>query len=875
MRYMCCQERRLHAVKEAGVLNGVEYLEVATAGPAQRTLLVQLLKPAAGITTEQVRIDGGERIRTVGVEWVAPADALPAGADPALAGGLTAPDHVLVVRTDQAGDFSYYTLHIDSSTFDPLLDEVEFSFKANCDSGFDCRDGCTCGRRPVPVPIPEFDYLAKDYASLRRMLLDRSSLISPRWRERNPADLGVALVELLAYAGDRLSYRQDAIATESYLDTARSRISLRRHARLVDYRMHDGCAARVLLHCEVTGNGVVLPAGTRVCSRVDGLPRRLTPDGENAALAAGATVFETVDNAVLYEDHATFTFYTWGDDDCCLPAGAMEATLLGDHPNLRAGDILVIAEVLGPTTGNEADADPGHLWPVRLTHVVPAQDPSGGRFLDPPTNDSVAVTQISWDTADRLPFPVCVSAPAAEGRPVSVAWGNIVVADHGRTMPDEDLGAVPQPYLSYPEEPEPCADGTSPRTMPARYRPRLRFGPLTRSVEVNPRVLATTEPDAGVLIDLAARNASSTVRDWLLGHGVVFRHAPLVVRGAHDEWSVSDGETVVRVRVDSGGNVIVLARPIPARRVTAATPRLARPRIELSDGITTWQPQWDLLASDPGAAEFAVETEHDGSTYLRLNQPSPGTAFTARYRIGNGVSGNVGANTLVHMATTASVVAVSNPLPAVGGHEPETGDEVRRDAPEAYLVQERAVTAADWQEVATRDPRVQRATATWRWTGSWHTVFLTADRVGGSEVDDEFERELRAGLERYRLAGYDLEIDGPRYVPLEVGLHVCVAEGHLRSAVRRELLATLTALFHPDRLTFAQPAYLSPVYATAQAVAGVTSVNVHTFRRQHHPTVSGITSGVLRMGRLEIARLDNNPNFPERGKLTLTFGGGR
>jgi hypothetical protein len=28
------------------------------------------------------------------------------------------------------------------------------------------------------------------------------------------------------------------------------------------------------------------------------------------------------------------------------------------------------------------------------------------------------------------------------------------------------------------------------------------------------------------------------------------------------------------------------------------------------------------------------------------------------------------------------------------------------------------------------------------------------------------------------------------------------------------------------------------------------------------------------MGRLEIARLDDDPSFPERGVLDLTFGGG-
>ena len=48
----------------------------------------------------------------------------------------------------------------------------------------------------------------------------------PAWTERNPADLGIALVEMLAYVGDALSYQQDAIATEAYLGTARRRVSV-------------------------------------------------------------------------------------------------------------------------------------------------------------------------------------------------------------------------------------------------------------------------------------------------------------------------------------------------------------------------------------------------------------------------------------------------------------------------------------------------------------------------------------------------------------------------------------------------------------------------------------------------------------------------
>ena len=78
-------------------------------------------------------------------------------------------------------------------------------------------------------------------------MLDRLALMMPGLERAPRARSLVTLVELLAYEGDRLSYLQDAVATEAYLRTARRRISVRRHARLVDYRLHEGCNARALV----------------------------------------------------------------------------------------------------------------------------------------------------------------------------------------------------------------------------------------------------------------------------------------------------------------------------------------------------------------------------------------------------------------------------------------------------------------------------------------------------------------------------------------------------------------------------------------------------------------------------------------------------
>ncbi len=905
MILVCSHVRRLLAVKLAGVRNGIEFVEVRdTDEPVkslrQRTLFVRLLLPVpAAFTAANVVIDGGERIGTVPVEWAMAATALPPALS-ALLDGLEQPDHVFVVRTTIRGDFSQYRLALVAGAgsdappagFDPLLTEVDFSFKVECPSPFDCKHECTCA--PFVHTAPPIDYLAKDYEGFRRIMLERMALLAPGWTERSPADVGITLVELLAYVADGLSYRQDAVATEAYLSTARSRVSLRRHARLVDYRVHEGCNARAWVQLAVTDPVVTVPAHTTVLSTVAGLPARLEPNSpdHDAALAARPVVFETVDDAVLHGDLTDLDLYTWGEQGCCLPIGATDATLLDWHPNLRAGDVLVLAETVSPTTGEAADADPSRRWAVRLTDVRRGIDPSGGLFDDPPTAAAVDLTEIRWDPADALPFPLCVSVVDGD-RVVAKAWGNIVLADHGQTVAGETLPAVPPPTgLVRVGDRSDCDDGTA-EPIPARFRPWLASTPLTHRLAEAATVRFEAPLPAALRAELTARTFGPLLQALFAQNGLGSVPVATASVGGHDPlWSVSDGTIFVQLR-STGGTLQALAPPGAASAATVADPRAARPAAVLSaavDGLpTTWLPEPDLLASRDDAFAFTCETDTDATVYLRFGddehgrRPATGTVFTADYRIGNGTSGDVGAEALGHVVTTAPVTAVRNPLPAAGGVEPETADEIRRDAPYAFLVQERAVTPEDWAEVTERSPDIQRAAATYRWTGSWHTVFLTADRIGGGPVDTAFETDLRTRVERYRLAGYDLEVDAPVFVPLELALTVCVVREQFRSDVEKAVLAVLSnqvrpdgtlGLFHPDRFSFGQPVYLSSIYAAVHAVPGVDSVDVHTFQRLREPPTSGLDSGELPMGRLEIARLDNDPNFPERGTLDLTMGGG-
>src|SRR5712691_9983369 len=443
MAQYCSDENRKALVRAEGSLNGIDYLEVldqaAPAGtPPQQTLLVRCLRPVGALSQDNVHIDGGVRVTHIGVEWARAgnspqlASLLGAGESELLAliDQLTDRDRLLVVRTDQPGDFSTYMLRVSDSSllvdrpppgFDPLLAATTFAFKIECPSDFDC-EAVRAGPTPG-VAEPTIDYLAKDFASFRQLMLDRLAVVMPDWKERNLADLGVALVEVLAYAADHLSYFQDAVATEAYLDTARRRISVRRHARLVDYFVHDGANARAWVCFSVASqsdaDGATLPAGTRLLSRES--------QGE-------PIVFETLHDVRLRAAGNTIPFYTWGDPNCTLPVGATRATLLGGNVlGLARGDALIFEEVLGTQTGIEVDADPAHRHVVRLnTDPVLRIDPlTGATALD-----------ITWHVRDALPFPLSLREFAdSDGRPrgACVAHANVALADHGRTFVDEPL----------------------------------------------------------------------------------------------------------------------------------------------------------------------------------------------------------------------------------------------------------------------------------------------------------------------------------------------------------------------------------------------------------------------------------------------------
>jgi hypothetical protein len=867
--------------------NGLDYLEVSE---DQRRLHVYFLdKAPKDLVAGNFRIDGGERItgiRVIGINFQCQAD--------------EDIDDCIELIVDKPGDYSIYTLcWVEADEMghptdrrppevDPRYQCLRFSFKEGCVIDMDCKPEPECP--PDVLADPEISLLAKDYASFRQLILDRVALIMPDWQERHVPDIGIMLVETLAYVGDHLSYYQDAVATEAYLNTARQRISVRRHVRLVDYAMHDGCNARAWVCITVEGadHAELVPGETWFITghnnALDLQQATLTPEQAQEIPTDQYEVFEPLlpgpDQMIrLFRDHNEIQFYTWGDQECCLPRGTTRATLIGkwvdrDAPEtppvtaralpsrkqaaaakraesqtpveptppaapelrLKVGDILIVEEVIGPRTGLAADADPQRRQAVRLTRVEPGIDP----LYEQP------IVEIEWAKEDALTFPLCLSAigPAPECtllENISVARGNVVLVDHGRRIDrPELLGTVST--LATVAICEGQDDPSDVLVVPGRFRPALSRGPVIFS-----------EP---------------------LPEGT-----------------------------------------LPARDLLRQDPRQALPWIKLgtltrdSDGISHWQeanwaPRHDLLDSAPDDRHFVAEIDNDERAHLRFGdgdlgfQPPAQSTWYTIYRMGRGTAGNVGAEAISHIVSTAGyTLTPRNPLPARGGTAPESIAEAKLNAPGGFRAElARAITPDDYVQLAERfpdglrhgpDPRpVQRAAATLRWTGSWYEMWVAVDPFGQptpAELD-ELLNAIKKYLHRYRRILHDVVVRPAHYVPLDIELCVTVLPSYFRGHVQEALLEVLSnrmlpdgrlGFFHPDNLTFGQGVYLSKLVAVVQAVPGVEAVEVLTFHRLFEEPNGEIESGILPLGPLEIARLDNDPNLEENGVLRLKMRGGR
>jgi hypothetical protein len=754
----------------------------------------------------------------------------PGGVPVEIAGAAVDPSPSPHVELTLAGlpEPSRYRLVVEPPTtvaFDPLRTWLPVRLRPECADAASCFVDDAPAAAPEPSPV--LDYRARDWRGLRQALVEYLLRRDPD-ADTSVADPTITLLELFAHIGDLLTYRLDRVATEAYLETARLRTSVKRHARLVDFAVGDGAAAETFVHLEVAPNA----------SAVSVAKGNVAVDAAESVLA-----FTLEEDLSAHAALGEIAIYDWGEAACCLPTGARECVLVRPQPAdtlgdgwLSAGDLLVF-EVVDPDDEarhlawarratewpHDANDDPRFRPPLPSRAAQVVRVTAVEELSDPLLGGGLPLFRLRWRPEDALlrDYPVGVDTSAGEAE-VTIARANLVPAHHGRLVdggPGETVALRLRDWAE-PDTAPPSEVSLVEAGAPARGRraggPGLSMAParLPDRPQAEPhRLDVTLRLPSG--LDVPATRFGSLVEARAGEYS-------FVVDLEEDEAPI--------VRFSAGP--LGVAPPLGSR-VSAA--------YEVGGGTR---------GNIPANALRLLET----------NANDPGTPPSWRAVPG---------------------LSVRNPVAAVGGADPTPLDVVRRDAPDAFAAEpRRAVLPADHAAAVARDPRVQRAMAQRGWSGSWPVIATVVDLTVAGRDADETRAMLQAGLDDMRMLGTEVAVVSGTPIGLLIALEACVRPGFEPEEVRAEILRLLRpgtdehpGLFHGSRVRLGTAVYLSAVVAAVAALSSVDAVEVLEGRRLSDPP--GTLRSVITFAADEVAVLDDDPARPARGRLDLRVKGGR
>jgi hypothetical protein len=337
--------------------------------------------------------------------------------------------------------------------------------------------------------------------------------------------------------------------------------------------------------------------------------------------------------------------------------------------------------------------------------------------------------------------------------------------------------------------------------------------------------------------------------------------------------------------------------------------RRGRPSVRVLVDGDEWRRTDDLAVAAPGDEVFALRTAADGRATVRFGDGVSGAVLPERANpirldlaIGAGRDGNVGEGILSRllfapvdasrgpvtgwlfredMEVLRALIAVDNPLPAIGGRDPESIDHMRYRAPLLARRPVSAITPDDYERVARELPEVAGAHARVVPAAVRPVVRVTVLLRDEDTLDpDERLRRwaaVRAQLEHARLLGFDVESVPPTWAPLDLDLTVD-AHPHADAGLVREAVVAAVAgnggLLDPDTSGLGGDVQLADLYRAVLAAPGVAAARVRRFRRLQPHAPERVHAGFIQMGPDEVAVVRGPARPVSDGVLTVTVCGG-
>ncbi|NER98100.1 MAG: putative baseplate assembly protein, partial [Symploca sp. SIO1B1] len=453
---------------------------------------------------------------------------------------------------------------------------------------------------------------------------------------------------------------------------------------------------------------------------------------------------------------------------------------------------------------------------VRLTRVnSELEDLIGGRFKDPPDNSAVPLTEIEWALPDALKFPLWVTKSVCPKNtsPLSVARGNIVLADHGKSEPENDLPEVQwagdyRPQLSkknltYREayhheqaKQEPAADIL--QQHPENAVPVLSLQSIASNSgdeetwHVQPDLLNSNQFASDFVVEMESdRTAYLRFGDGNLGK------APLA------------GSTMTAKYRSGNGTAGNVGREAITYLLLDNSAHFS----ELVEKITK--------IYNPLAAEGGIDPE--AIAEARLNAPQ---ALRIRQ----------------NCVTEADYVEVMQRHP-----------EVQRAAAQLRWT-------GSWYTMFIAVDRYEGELLDQEFKEELHN-YIEPFRLMGHDLE----------IVEPTFVPLDIALQ----ITIKEGYFQSSIRRTLEETFgNKDYQSGKRGFFHPDNLSFGQPVFLSRIIQQAMDIDGVYSVEVERFQVWGQTPRDEINQGVIATDSLSIVQVDNNPYTPEYGLINFELEGG-
>ncbi len=341
----------------------------------------------------------------------------------------------------------------------------------------------------------------------------------------------------------------------------------------------------------------------------------------------------------------------------------------------------------------------------------------------------------------------------------------------------------------------------------------------------------------------------------------------------------TNGETVQEILGSGDGSQIFqsfVLQQSPLTYISAETPSGTQSTLEIRVDDLLWEEVSFFYGHGPEEHIYITRQDDAGNTTVMFGDGLTGSRLPtgqqnikATYRRGIGIGGLVRANQLSLMLTRPlGVKAANNPQAATGAADSEQLDDARQNATLTIMTLGRIVSLQDYQDFARAFAGIDKALATWTWSGQQRIVLLTVAGVNGATVavDSTLYKNLTDSIRLCSEPFVRLLLQPYDPIFFRVGGTVAVDPAYILDEVEANVEDALRTAFSFAERDFGQPVHLSEVISTIQNVVGVLDVDLTEFYRSDLPPelATHIPAAVPRPGKEEffaaqLLTLDSRP----------------